>query len=207
MANADEIAEEFLMEIAMLRPARRTMPLLVDFVYHQISSLNNEALANDVLEILTRRIDQEYLQPRQQQPAPLVSPLMEPEVPQLPPSPAASTISIISSQTIESTTEEEAPPPLNLEPPAIQFIPVIPVIPCILDPHRAYSVTLPVPPPPPGYVNPSRAILRTQLASFYPSTPVMIKSTTFDIHVEYQVMSSVPQTPQTQTCPTNGEVQ
>ena len=192
MANAEEIAEQFLMEIAMLRPARRTFDLLADFVYHQIMSLNDNVLANRVLEILAPRIDQEFLQPRPP------SPLAEPELPQLPPSPSASTISIVSSQTIEST--DEGPAPLNLEPPAVQYVPVIP---CILDPPQIYSIKLPVPPPPPGYVNPSRAILRTQLAAFYPSTPVFMRSTSFDIHVEYQVMSTAPP----QTCPTNGEVQ
>lgn len=198
MANAEEIAEQFLMEIAMLRPARRTFALLTDFVYHQLISLNNDALANDVLEILVHRIEQEFLQPQQQ----LASPMIEPQFPQLPPSPTASTISIVSSQTID---EPEMPPPLTLEEPAptVQYIPVIPVIPCFIDPHQVYHVTLPIAPPPQGYVNPTRSILRTQLASFYHSTPVMIKSSSFDIHVEYQTITA----PESQTCPTNGEVQ
>ena len=184
---AQEIAEQFLQEIGMLRPERRTLAFLVDFVYHQIMSLNNEELRNQVLELLGPRIEQAFLQP------PLGSPLVDP--PQLPPSPAASTISIVSSRTIDSANE--APPPLSLEEPAIQYIPVvaIPCIPCFVDPHHTYYLKLEIPPPPTGSVNPSHVILRTQLSSMYPSTPIIMKSSSFDIHVEYQ------------TIPTNGDVQ
>ena len=203
MANAEEIAEEFLMEIAMLRPARRTMPLLVDFVYHQISSLNDEALGNEVLEIMVPRIDQEFFQPPQLQPPQPASPLAQPMFPQLPPSPTASTISIISSQTETSVEEpQELPPPLNLEPQVIQYIPVIPVIHCFNGPHQVHSVTLQIPTPPEGYVNPSGSVIRTQVTSYYPAVPAFLKNTTFDIHVKYQVIASP-----TQVCPTNGEVQ